>query len=111
MSPASPHPNAEVTLPCSSGHGNGHHGAAVTATSLTIGNHGNDSSAQAPLLQVDKLRRDQRADGPACVLAVGTANPANCVPQDEFADWYFRVTKSEHLTHLKEKMKKTCKIP
>nr|CAB3491668.1 unnamed protein product [Digitaria exilis] len=106
MSPAS-HPNGEVTLACSSGHGNGHHAAAVPATSLTIGNHGNDSSAQAPLLQVDKLRREQRADGPACVLDVGTANPANCISQDEFADWYFRVTKSEHLTHLKEKMKKT----
>ncbi|KAF8694215.1 hypothetical protein HU200_038345 [Digitaria exilis] len=89
MSPAS-HPNGEVTLPCSTGHGNGHHGAAVPATSAA------------------KLRREQRADGPACVLAVGTANPANCIPQDEFADWYFRVTKSDHLTDLKEKMKKTC---
>jgi metal-dependent amidase/aminoacylase/carboxypeptidase family protein len=42
------------------------------------------------------------------VLAVGTANPANCIPQHEYADWYFRVTKSDHLTHLKDAMKKTC---
>ncbi|CAN6381398.1 unnamed protein product, partial [Urochloa humidicola] len=60
------------------------------------------------VLQGEKLRREQRADGPACVLAVGTANPANCIPQEEFADWYFRVTKSNHLTELKAKMKKTC---
>ncbi|CAN6363058.1 unnamed protein product [Urochloa humidicola] len=60
------------------------------------------------VLQGEKLRREQRADGPACVLAVGTANPANCIPQEEFADWYFRVTKSDHLTELKAKMKKTC---
>jgi predicted naringenin-chalcone synthase len=42
------------------------------------------------------------------VLGIGTANPTNCVPQDEYADWYFRVTKSEHLTKLKAKMKKIC---
>ncbi|TVU24617.1 hypothetical protein EJB05_27065, partial [Eragrostis curvula] len=46
----------------------------------------------------------QRAAG----LAIGTANPANCVPQDEYADWCFRVTKSDHLTGLKAKMKKIC---
>ncbi|KAL6890215.1 hypothetical protein ACP4OV_008978 [Aristida adscensionis] len=44
----------------------------------------------------------------AAVLAIGTANPANCIPQDEYADWYFRVTKSDHLTKLKAKMKKIC---
>ncbi|KAK3120401.1 hypothetical protein QOZ80_9AG0686980 [Eleusine coracana subsp. coracana] len=44
----------------------------------------------------------------AVMLAIGTANPAHCVPQDEYADWYFRVTKSDHLTKLKAKMKKIC---
>jgi hypothetical protein len=63
-----------------------------------------------PPPEAGKLRREQRADGPACVLAAGTANPANCIPQDEFADWYFRVTKSDHLTHLKDAMKKACKF-
>ncbi|OEL30328.1 Bisdemethoxycurcumin synthase [Dichanthelium oligosanthes] len=53
-------------------------------------------------------RRQQRADGPAAVLAIGTATPANCVPQDEFPDFYFRATKSEHLVGLKEKFKRVC---
>ena len=66
--------------------------------------------ASSPPPEANELRREQCADGPACVLAVGTANPANCIPQDEYADWYFRVTKSDHLTHLKDAMKKACKF-
>ncbi|TVU40707.1 hypothetical protein EJB05_14179 [Eragrostis curvula] len=50
----------------------------------------------------------KRADSLANVLAIGTANPANCILQDEYTDWFFRVTKSDHLTHLKKKMKKIC---
>uniref|UniRef100_N1QUX6 Chalcone synthase n=1 Tax=Aegilops tauschii TaxID=37682 RepID=N1QUX6_AEGTA len=34
---------------------------------------------------IRKMRQAQRADGPASVLAIGTANPANCVRQDESA--------------------------
>ena len=66
--------------------------------------------ASSPPPEANQLRREQRADGPACVLAVGTANPANCIPQGEYADWYFRVTKTDHLTHLKDAMKKACKF-
>jgi bisdemethoxycurcumin synthase len=44
----------------------------------------------------------------AAVLAIGTANPANCVLQDEFPEWYFRVTRSEHHPTLKAKMKRIC---
>ncbi|OEL27767.1 Bisdemethoxycurcumin synthase [Dichanthelium oligosanthes] len=51
---------------------------------------------------------DARPAQSAAVLGIGTANPANCVPQDEYADWYFRVTKSDHLAKLKAKMKKIC---
>jgi len=51
-----------------------------------------------------------QADGLANVLAIGTANPANCVLQEDYPDWFFRVTDSDHLTHLKTKMKKICKI-
>ncbi|KAF4397576.1 hypothetical protein G4B88_027316 [Cannabis sativa] len=36
-----------------------------------------------------------RAEGPASVLAIGTANPENILIQDEFPDYYFRVTKSD----------------
>ncbi|KAL6662249.1 hypothetical protein ACP70R_000108 [Stipagrostis hirtigluma subsp. patula] len=56
----------------------------------------------------DLSRQSQRAEGHASVLGIGTANPSNCIPQDEYADWYFRVTKSDHLTHLKAKMKRIC---
>ncbi|TVU24631.1 hypothetical protein EJB05_27080, partial [Eragrostis curvula] len=55
---------------------------------------------------VDKPWQAQRA----AVLAIGKANPANCMPQDEYADWYFRVTKSDHFAQLKAKMKKICEI-
>ena len=58
---------------------------------------------------VREICRAQRADGSAAVLAIGTANPANCVLQDEFPDFYFRATKSDHLTSLKEKFKRVCK--
>ncbi|KAM3393445.1 hypothetical protein ACQJBY_014247 [Aegilops geniculata] len=59
---------------------------------------------------VHEIRREQRAEGSAVVLAIGTANPMNCVSQEDYPDYYFRVTKSEHLTDLKETFKKLCKI-
>ncbi len=42
-------------------------------------------------------------------MAIGTANPASWVTQEEYVDWYFRVTNSEHLADLKAKMKRICK--
>ncbi|KQK15944.1 bisdemethoxycurcumin synthase [Brachypodium distachyon] len=54
------------------------------------------------------IRSSQRADGPAAVLSIGTANPPDCVSQDEYPDYYFRITKSEHLTDLKQKLKTMC---
>ena len=56
------------------------------------------------------IHERQRADGPAAILllAIGVAYPTNCIHQDEFTDWYFRATKSVHLTELKAKMKKIC---
>ncbi|KAF8681778.1 hypothetical protein HU200_045216 [Digitaria exilis] len=53
-------------------------------------------------------RRGLRTDSPASILAIGTANPPNCVRQDDYADYYFRVTKSEHLSNLKDKLKRMC---
>ncbi|KAF7005794.1 hypothetical protein CFC21_020894 [Triticum aestivum] len=51
----------------------------------------------------------EHGEGPAAMLAIGTANPTNLLlPQDMFADNLFRVTKSEHLTELKEKMNRIC---
>ncbi|XP_066357196.1 bisdemethoxycurcumin synthase-like [Miscanthus floridulus] len=57
---------------------------------------------------VDEIRRAQRADGPAAVLGIGTANPPTCMAQDDYPDYYFRVTNSEHLTDLKAKLTRIC---
>ncbi|KAL0924140.1 hypothetical protein M5K25_004948 [Dendrobium thyrsiflorum] len=59
-------------------------------------------------LSLEEIRRAQRADGPATVLAIGTATPPNVVYQDDYPDYYFRITNSEHLTELKEKFKRMC---
>ncbi|XP_035546751.1 chalcone synthase-like isoform X2 [Juglans regia] len=45
---------------------------------------------------------------PAQVLAIGTANPVNSIDQKDFPDFYLRVTKSEHMTELKEQLKFIC---
>ncbi|KAF9606317.1 hypothetical protein IFM89_024985 [Coptis chinensis] len=60
------------------------------------------------MVSIDEIRRAQRADGPATVMAIGTATPPNCVDQSTYADYYFRITKSEHKTELKEKFKRMC---
>ncbi|XP_074583163.1 chalcone synthase 2 [Curcuma longa] len=60
------------------------------------------------MAKVQEIRQGQRAEGPAAVLAIGTATPANVVYQADYADYYFRITKSEHLTELKEKFKRMC---
>ncbi|XP_009787517.1 chalcone synthase G [Nicotiana tabacum] len=57
---------------------------------------------------VEEIRRAQRAEGPATVLAIGTANPPNCFDQSTCPDYFFRVTNSEHKTELKEKFKRMC---
>ncbi|WVZ90407.1 hypothetical protein U9M48_036713 [Paspalum notatum var. saurae] len=55
-----------------------------------------------------EFRRQKLTGGRACFLGVGTANPANCVQQDEYTDLYFHITKSDHLTHMKSIMKRIC---
>nr|CDU43932.1 chalcone synthase [Biscutella laevigata]CDU43935.1 chalcone synthase [Biscutella laevigata] len=57
---------------------------------------------------LDEIRKAQRADGPAGILGIGTANPANHVIQSEYPDYYFRITNSEHMTDLKEKFQRMC---
>uniref|UniRef100_A0ACD5TQV7 Uncharacterized protein n=2 Tax=Avena sativa TaxID=4498 RepID=A0ACD5TQV7_AVESA len=56
------------------------------------------------------IRRTERADGPAAVLAIGTANPTNYMSQDDYPDFYFRVTKSEHLAEHKKAFKTICRL-
>lgn len=41
-------------------------------------------------------------------MAIGTATPTNCVDQTTYPDYFFRVTKSEHMKELKEKFKRIC---
>lgn len=61
------------------------------------------------MVTVDEVRKAQRAEGPATVLAIGTATPTNCVDQSTYPDYYFRITNSEHKTELKEKFQRMCK--
>nr|Q9FEY5.1 RecName: Full=Chalcone synthase H1; Short=CHS_H1; AltName: Full=Naringenin-chalcone synthase CHS_H1; AltName: Full=Phloroisovalerophenone synthase; Short=3-methyl-1-(trihydroxyphenyl)butan-1-one synthase; Short=Valerophenone synthase [Humulus lupulus]CAC19808.1 chalcone synthase [Humulus lupulus] len=60
------------------------------------------------MVTVEEVRKAQRAEGPATILAIGTATPANCILQSEYPDYYFRITNSEHKTELKEKFKRMC---
>ncbi|KAL9229383.1 hypothetical protein vseg_004854 [Gypsophila vaccaria] len=60
------------------------------------------------MASIEEIRKAQRAEGPATILAIGTATPPNCVYQADYPDFYFRVTKSEHMTGLKEKFKRMC---
>ncbi|KAJ3671528.1 hypothetical protein LUZ60_007607 [Juncus effusus] len=60
------------------------------------------------MANVQEIREAQRAQGPATILAIGTATPANCVQQADYPDYYFRITQSEHMTELKEKFKRMC---
>ncbi|KAJ4700794.1 Chalcone synthase [Melia azedarach] len=50
----------------------------------------------------------QRSQGPATILAIGTANPPTCFYQVDYPDFFFRVTNSEHKTDLKHKFKRIC---
>ncbi|KAF7818899.1 chalcone synthase [Senna tora] len=60
------------------------------------------------MVNVEEIRKAQRAEGAATVMAIGTATPANCVEQSTYPDYYFRVTNSEHMTELKEKFQRMC---
>ncbi|KAK9272456.1 hypothetical protein L1049_002829 [Liquidambar formosana] len=62
------------------------------------------------MASVEEIRKAQRAQGPATVLAIGTATPPNCVHQADYPDYYFRITNSEHMTDLKEKFKRMSSI-
>ena len=61
------------------------------------------------MVTVNEVRKAQRAEGPATIMAIGTATPPNCVEQSNYPDYYFRITNSEHKTELKEKFKRMCK--
>ncbi|KAL0911556.1 hypothetical protein M5K25_019705 [Dendrobium thyrsiflorum] len=54
------------------------------------------------------VRKVTRSNGFANILAIGTANPPNAVEQSIFADFYFRVTNTNHLVDLKNKFQRIC---
>jgi chalcone synthase len=60
------------------------------------------------MVNVQEFRQAQRAEGPATILAIGTAVPNHCVDQETYPDYYFRITDSEHKAELKEKFKRMC---
>ncbi|XP_021735389.1 chalcone synthase 3-like [Chenopodium quinoa] len=49
-----------------------------------------------------------KANGPATILAMGTANPPNEFIQADYPEYYFRIINSEHLTRLKSKYQRMC---
>ncbi|KAG5530990.1 hypothetical protein RHGRI_025817 [Rhododendron griersonianum] len=58
------------------------------------------------MVSIEDVRKAQRAEGPAIVMAIGTSTPPNCIDQSTYPDYYFRITKSEHKTELKEKFQR-----
>ncbi|XP_044486439.1 chalcone synthase 1-like [Mangifera indica] len=60
------------------------------------------------MVSVDQIRKAQRAEGTASILAIGTANPPTYYDQSTFADRYFRMTNSQHMTEHKMKMQRMC---
>ncbi|XXG61781.1 hypothetical protein AAC387_Pa05g0304 [Persea americana] len=60
------------------------------------------------MMSIEAIRKAQRAEGPATIMAIGTATPPNAVDQSTYPDYYFRVTNSEHKAELKEKFKRMC---
>lgn len=69
---------------------------------------GDQTVPMASSIDISVIREAQRAQGPATILAIGTATPSNCINQADYPDYYFRITKSEHMVDLKEKFKRMC---
>ncbi|XP_058102822.1 chalcone synthase 3-like [Magnolia sinica] len=59
-------------------------------------------------VSIDEIRKAQRTEGPATVLAIATATPQNEFIQADWPEYYFKVTNSEQMTDLKEKFKRIC---
>ena len=61
-------------------------------------------------MAAEQMRVRQQGQGQSKILAIGTANLSNHVYQTAYANYYFRITSSEHMTELKEKFKLICKF-
>ena len=74
------------------------HSPKMTSTQATHNIHKNTARRIVP-----------RPDGPATVLAIGTAVPPNVFLQKDYPDFYFGITDSNHKSELKHKFKRICK--
>ncbi|KAJ0025617.1 hypothetical protein Pint_07495 [Pistacia integerrima] len=63
------------------------------------------------MVTVEEVCRAQRAEGTATVMAIGTVNPPTIYEQSAYPNAYFRMTNSEHLTLVKNKMQRTWLDP
>ncbi|XP_077249511.1 chalcone synthase-like [Tasmannia lanceolata] len=61
------------------------------------------------MMTVESIRKAQRSEGPATVLAIGTANPDHIIEQTDYPDFYFKATGFDKETALKEKFQRICK--
>nr|5WX5_A Chain A, Alkylquinolone synthase [Tetradium ruticarpum]5WX5_B Chain B, Alkylquinolone synthase [Tetradium ruticarpum]5WX5_C Chain C, Alkylquinolone synthase [Tetradium ruticarpum]5WX5_D Chain D, Alkylquinolone synthase [Tetradium ruticarpum]5WX5_E Chain E, Alkylquinolone synthase [Tetradium ruticarpum]5WX5_F Chain F, Alkylquinolone synthase [Tetradium ruticarpum] len=71
--------------------------------------HHHHHGSMASSFSMEKVKRildAQRTEGPATVLAIGTANPPTCFYEADYPDFYFRVTNCEDKPELKEKFKR-----
>nr|XP_043623568.1 chalcone synthase-like [Erigeron canadensis] len=57
---------------------------------------------------IAEMRKAERAQGPATILAIGTANPSNCIYQHDYPDYYFQLTNTQHMLGLQQKFKRIC---
>jgi hypothetical protein len=57
------------------------------------------------------IRSQQRAEGPATVLGIGTAVPPTEFPQSSYPDLFFDICNCNEKTELKAKFKRICKAP
>ncbi|XP_037497079.1 LOW QUALITY PROTEIN: chalcone synthase [Jatropha curcas] len=57
---------------------------------------------------MESIFESRGATGLATVLAIGTANPPNCIYQADYPHFYFKITRSEHMKELKEKFIRIC---
>ncbi|THU53001.1 hypothetical protein C4D60_Mb10t09840 [Musa balbisiana] len=79
---------------------------AKSSLAVTAGSR--PSPRIAKMVSNDAIRKAQRPQGPATIMAIGTANPPNLYEQSTFPDFYFRVTNSDHMPELKEKFRRIC---
>ena len=71
--------------------------------------YNNLDNAHTSPVETRPRRIVERSDGPATVLALGTAVPPNVFLQKDYPDFYFDITDSNHQMELKHKFKRMCK--